>query len=810
MVRLLRSILLGISAVRIMSSSALFDREYYANKYHVPKFLCVWYDVLIGRRFFNDPSEGFSSKRYVEMYPDIKKSHMPALYHYLKFGKKEGRVYESTVAAVTHCPLLELFDRAWYKKTYSKELASDAKEAFNHYLTVGWKQGLKPFEQFDEERFWLENPACQEEPLTYWYKNRIPALYFQDVSEMVLDEDPKKRRTMQFLFHYLQDAEIKRIIPENHTGKDLTICFAPDYGEGNMSILFSFQTMMDDLLAKRKKEEIIIASTRPGTATYSGEGMFSEDFRVFRYGQLSFQMYGWNTVTIVIPDMQLAPILEYLKYNPDDPINHCPNKTLKILDYSQVGELQSRAKQAESFFDSVVMENATPVNPYENPYRGFFDKTWYAKTYLSEANRETIKDPYRHYLQMGWRARCKPFRYFDIDAFYADHPSCHIEPLLYLYLNKIPQYYFTEKSIPKMKMNQEAGRAMQALYRIRQEAQADSILPYDNTIQKIMLILVSPEDAISGGIMSFYGIYHLSQEMCSIHGRTVISATIPGDTTHAGFTMFKNDMPVLRYDLVTRRFLHVRDALVMVPETYVQTYLKYLSENTEDPLLHAEKRQLNIMNQKIEIMPEPDVIEEMKLYFPYITQTVAHYKYCTQHERDYYGIPMHLLLPPIIKEFTLLPYEKKENLFAYSYDEQPWKKKLLDTLKAEFPDLKFIEIKGISFDDYLALIHRAKWCMTFGEGLDGYFSEPYQAGSISFAVWNDAYFTERYKKLPTVLPSAETVIQDLPALMRKLDNKEEYERVSALVRRVHGEEYAAERTSRDQLIDFFENRFDFP
>ena len=810
MIRLLRSILLGISAVRIMSGSELFDRAYYAKKYHVPKFLSVWYDVLIGRRFLNDPSEEFSAKKYAERYPDIKNSRMPALYHYLKFGKKEGRIYESTVSEINHCPLLELFDRAWYTKTYSRELAEDAKEARSHYLTVGWKQGLKPFDNFDAERFWHENPECREEPLTYWYKNRLPVLYFRDVSETVLDEDPKKRRVMQFLFHYVQDAAIKQLIPEDHAGKDLTICFAPDYGEGNMSALFTFQTRMEDILANRRKDEIIIAATRPGTATYSGEGVFSEDICILRYGQISFQLYGWSTVTLCVADVQLAAALEYLKYNPEDPINYCPDKTLRILDYGQVGDLQSLTKQAASIFKTVTTEYATPVNPYDNPYRGFFDERWYTKTYLSEKNKTITKDPYRHYLLAGWRAHCKPFRCFDIDAFYADHPTCSIEPLLYLYHKRIPQYYFTEKSIPKMQLDQDAGRAMQALYRIRQEAQADRILPYDNTIERIMLILVSPEDAISGGIMSFYGIYHLSRKMSGIHGRTVIAATIPGDTTHAGFTMFKNDMPVLRYDLVMRRIHHVRDVLLMVPEIYVQPYLKYLSENTEDPLFQAERRQLNIMNQKIEIMPEPDVIEEMKLYFPHITQTVAHYKYCTQHERDYYGIPMHLLLPPIIKEFTLLPYEKKENIFAYSYDEQPWKKKLLEALKAAFPELVFTEIKGMSFDEYLGLIHRAKWCMTFGEGLDGYFSEPYQAGGISFAVWNDAYFTERYKNLPTVLPSADTVAEDLTARMRQLDNKEEYERVSALVREVHGQEYANGRTSEDQLLDFFENRLDYP
>ena len=795
----------GIEAYHVLNTSPLFDKQYYSKRYHVPACMSVVYDLLIGRVYANDPSEEFSAKKYYETYPDVKASKQPALYHYLKHGKYEGRIYEDTNPLFVQCPILRLFDGTWYADEYLNKEDLRENKPLKHYLLHGWKQKLKPFFDFDIERFYLENPSCNEEPLSYWYKKRLPTLYFVDYVRMAYSNNARWHKALQYLYHFDQDAFAKKVLEKNAEQQDLRVFFAPNPDQLSLGEVLSFQKAY---LNARQENDYIVVLTAPGISTYTGAGIFSDEIRIMRYSQLTYRMQNYRHITFVLSDIQLPLLIEYLKNNTDDPIHLIRSKNLEILDFGRINDLKKYEIQISEIFDHFSYKNLELESPETNPYLGFFDAIWYRKSYITEEYREV--DPLWHYLNIGWREQFRPFEFFDIERFYHENPKCMEEPLYYLYKNRIGKYYFTEHAVPKMNFDEKAGQALQVLYKIRQENLISTELPFYNDINRLMIILVSPEDAISGGIMSFYGIYHLSKELESVHNRKVIAATIPGDTTHAGFTMFKNDMPVFRYDMVARRLCKVNDVLVMVPETYVQTYYQYLSSNTDDPILDINNRHLNIMNQKIEIMPEPGVINDMKRFFPYITQTVAHYKYCTAYEREYYGIPMHLLIPPIIKNFKLVPYEKKENIFAYSYDSQRWKNKMLHILQTEFPDLRFIEIKNMLFDEYIDLIQRAKWCMTFGEGLDGYFSEPYQTGGISFAVWNDDYFTERYRALPTVLPNVETALKELPALMRALDKKDEYEKVSALVRSVHGEEYSTQRTPKAQLEDFFNGKYDYP
>jgi len=48
-------------------------------------------------------------------------------------------------------------------------------------------------------------------------------------------------------------------------------------------------------------------------------------------------------------------------------------------------------------------------------------------------------------------------------------------------------------------------------------------------------------------------------------------------------------------------------------------------------------------------------------------------------------------------------------------------------------------IRNLTYDQYKSLVSRAKWALTFGEGLDGYFIEPVFSGAIAFAVYNEQF-----------------------------------------------------------------------
>ena len=91
--------------IRLLEDSALFNKEWYLQNYfdfkkthETPEehFLSLGY--LEGKQ----PSEHFDGLSYLKAYPDVAERGVNPLVHYLKYGQKEGRVYQSN--------LLELSD----------------------------------------------------------------------------------------------------------------------------------------------------------------------------------------------------------------------------------------------------------------------------------------------------------------------------------------------------------------------------------------------------------------------------------------------------------------------------------------------------------------------------------------------------------------------------------------------------------------------------------------------------------------------------------------------------------------------------
>jgi len=83
-------------------------------------------------------------------------------------------------------------------------------------------------------------------------------------------------------------------------------------------------------------------------------------------------------------------------------------------------------------------------------------------------------------------------------------------------------------------------------------------------------------------------------------------------------------------------------------------------------------------------------------------------------------------------------------------------------------------IKNLSYKEYKRTIGRAKWAVTFGEGLDGYFVETIFSGGISFAVYNDHFFPDEFKQLPTVFESYQEMELALPTMLEQLDDEPIY------------------------------------
>jgi hypothetical protein len=125
------------------------------------------------------------------------------------------------------------------------------------------------------------------------------------------------------------------------------------------------------------------------------------------------------------------------------------------------------------------------------------------------------------------------------------------------------------------------------------------------------------------------------------------------------------------------------------------------------------------------------------------------------------------------------------------------------------PELTIKVIQGLCYEEYKRLISRAKWSLTFGEGLDGYFAEPILSCGVGFAVFNDRFFTPDYAALETIYPSWDALEQKIVSDLKRLDEPHAYRRCSneardLLLKKYNNDEY------RDNLRRFYRAEYTFP
>jgi hypothetical protein len=146
-------------------------------------------------------------------------------------------------------------------------------------------------------------------------------------------------------------------------------------------------------------------------------------------------------------------------------------------------------------------------------------------------------------------------------------------------------------------------------------------------------------------------------------------------------------------------------------------------------------------------------IDELRR-FGYVTVTTAHDAYSNKVTRETLGVPLHKLsvfMGPELFKRSLYP--DKKPILVVSHDAHPLKEDVLGLIARAHPQLEIRIVQNMSYEEYKALILEAKWSLTFGEGLDGYFVEPIFSGGNFFAVFNDRFFTPAFAELETVYPS---------------------------------------------------------
>jgi hypothetical protein len=386
--------------------------------------------------------------------------------------------------------------------------------------------------------------------------------------------------------------------------------------------------------------------------------------------------------------------------------------------------------------------------------------------------RESNVDPYVHYIKYGWKEGRNPRADFDTFGYLRNNIDvviANINPFVhYVHWGRAegrltyPSAENSSYNITKLSLI-EAVRVVQ-----------DDIIRKDvENHNKFMIIVIPEHNEMSGGIYSFFSIARAAYQLRHEHDYKILIMTRPNrmGETYIRQRNFRNYEDVLRFDQIVR-FAKAETVYLHIPEYAASHFVESLDESTLKFLRNVKKLYINVLNQKIEIMPDRYALEGVRALANELTQSVAHHAYFGQEYADKYGTPL-LLLPAYtdLSPYEAVPPEEKDNLIIYSPDDADWKDTVIKKLRKNLPDYELREIRGIDFDTFMDLASRCRFAISFGEGFDGYVAQPCYQGGVGFAVYNEEYFpTDEMLRLKNIFISKDDIEDNIVSTIKELDS----------------------------------------
>jgi len=330
------------------------------------------------------------------------------------------------------------------------------------------------------------------------------------------------------------------------------------------------------------------------------------------------------------------------------------------------------------------------------------------------------------------------------------------------------------------------------------------------TCKKLVVFLIPGISYVTGGGLQIFSLHRLTREYFRGTATDSLICWLPGEgwDIHR-FEGFSNNVTVFSLEMVLQNCAAGCELLLHLPEYAAGQFCDRLGWQRLAALRRNHGLRINILNQNIERMPDRSFFERLQRIFPDLTSTVANSAWMSADERRRQRIPMHLLPTWYFPDDApWQPYETKSNLMIVSPDADPHRELVLGAIRRALPDLRIEVIWGLKYEQYMALERTAKWSLTFGEGLDGYFYGPVFRGGVAFAVRNGTFDVEGFENRQTIYPSyqlmADCIVNDIEAL----DHKDAYEKYNLALRRPLARDYGRELTV-NALAAFYRGELTF-
>lgn len=329
--------------------------------------------------------------------------------------------------------------------------------------------------------------------------------------------------------------------------------------------------------------------------------------------------------------------------------------------------------------------------------------------------------------------------------------------------------------------------------------------------RKLVIFLIPGIQTVTGGGLQIFSLNRLSREYFKGSDTDSLICWLPGEGwQYHRFEGFDNDVTVFPLDMVLESCAPDCELLFHLPEYAAERFCNVFGWECLARVGAKHNLTVNVLEQNIEVMPNPHFFKQLSDHVPHVSSTVGSTPWATDGERRRLGIPLHLLPTWYYPDDApWQPYESKQNLMIVSPDENPNRDLVLDAVRAALPDLRIQVIWGLKYEQYLELERKAKWSITFGEGLDGYFYGPAFRGGVPFGVRNVTFDLPGLEDKRTIYESYEAMAGRIVEDIRALDSKDVYEAYNRSLRGPIAEEFGPGRTSQ-ALIDYYRGEWTLP
>lgn len=330
---------------------------------------------------------------------------------------------------------------------------------------------------------------------------------------------------------------------------------------------------------------------------------------------------------------------------------------------------------------------------------------------------------------------------------------------------KISHFWVRRKNeLKKLRLNWRSFLASFAQRRMARNMDLDAA-------EELVVFFVPTVYDCNGGVMSIASLSAITRRLKP--NAKVVTATVPGEPTAVKNRLFPNDEVVLTLPII-RAHAHPKKLLMHLPELACADFAPSLSKADREWIRSIPDVHINILNQNLDLMPPKEAWNNLFELTEKVTQTTAHESTGTQETCNRFGIPLHHFSVNLDHSWwPYKPFAEKEKLIVFSPDPNEWEPKVRAAIKRDLPEYRIEVVHDMTFTEYLDLVARAKFVISFGEAFDGYFIQPYTCGTIGIAAYIEKFFpSPEWKTLDSVYASYEDMVNRFTQDVRRWEQSE--------------------------------------